>query len=150
MVKESSGLIPDCFGKIRSFSEKIKTCCHKVTVQPLSFIPGDEKLVDSFSYTVCHLFQMWNWHLLYSEGSLPEHEQFQKIISRGLRIEMSRSFNMRMLIMSWPWALLGLRFLIILYIPSFENTIVSKMLLVYLEHQLSKVIFFNKVHCSEK
>ena len=48
--------------------------------------------------------------------NLPELKQFWKIISGGLHIEMPQSFIMRMLIMSWPWASLGSRFLTISYI----------------------------------
>ena len=51
-----------------------------------------------------------------SEGNLPEYKQFWKIVWSGLYMEMPQGFIMRMLIMSWQWALLGSRFLIILYI----------------------------------
>ena len=46
MVQGSPGLNPDCFGGVKSFSEKkkkMKTSCYKVTVQTLYCIPGEEK-----------------------------------------------------------------------------------------------------------
>ena len=45
----------------------------------------------------------------HSDGNLPERKQFWKIISSSLHMEMLQSFVMRMLIMSWPWALVGSR-----------------------------------------
>ena len=62
----------------------------------------------------------------HSDGNLPERKQFWKINSSGLHMEMPQSCIMRMLIMSWRWALLGSRFFIILYISSFEKIMVSK------------------------
>ena len=46
----------DRFRCIKSFSEKIKTCCYKVTVQTLYRKLGEEKLDDNFLCTVCHRF----------------------------------------------------------------------------------------------
>ena len=45
----------------------------------------------------------------HSDGNLPERKQFWKIILSSLHMEMLQSFVMRMLIMSWPWALVGSR-----------------------------------------
>ena len=105
LAQESPGLNPDCFGNIRSFSEKkkkrkMKACCYKVTVQA----PGEKKLDDNFSYTVFDTFLNvgTRFAFFHSEGNLPERNKFWKILSRGLYIEISQSFNMRMLIMLWP------------------------------------------------
>ena len=49
-------------------------------------------------------------------------------ISRGLKITSSHCFNMRIIQLSWPWALLGLRHRIIFPISSTENVIVDKRL----------------------
>ena len=48
-----------------------------------------------------------------SSGNLQFCRHVLKIDSRGLQIESTQSFNMRMLIISWPWALFEFRFLII-------------------------------------
>ena len=60
LLQKSPGLNLECFGDIKSFSEKkkkkLKTCCYKVTVQKLYLKPEEKKLDDNFLYTVCHLF----------------------------------------------------------------------------------------------
>ena len=40
----------------------------------------------------------------------------------GLQIDSSQIFNIRMLIISWPWALFGLRFLIIFKVSYVEKS----------------------------
>ena len=55
-----------------------------------------------------------------------------KISSRGFKIESPQIFNMLILIMSKPWALFGLRFLMIFAISSLVNEIVDRRLFVLL------------------
>ena len=121
------------------FLKKMKTCYYKVTVQTLYCKPGEEKL----DHNICCLSPFLNvgtrFAFFYSDGNSPERKQFRKIISIGLHMEMPQSFIMQMLIMSWPWALLGSTFLIVLYISSFEKIMVSKMLSVRLEHVLGNI-----------
>ena len=137
----------------RFLKKKMKTCYYKVTVQTLYGKPVEEKRDDNFLCIVLPPFLNIGatFAFFHSGRNLPELKQFWKIISSGLHMEKPQSFIMRMLIMSWPWALIGSRFFIILYISFFGKIMVSKMLLVSLKHVLGKVlIFFNKVHCSEK
>ena len=118
MVQESPGLKLDCFGDIKLFSGRGGVNC-KVTDQTLYSKPEGEKL---FIYCLSLFLNVGaTFAFFHSDGNLPERKQFWKIISSGLYMEMSQCFIMQMLIMSWPWALLGSRFFIILYISSFEK-----------------------------
>ena len=56
-----------------------------------------------------------------------------KISSKSFRIESPQIFNMRILIMSKPWDLFGLKFLMILAISSLANEIVERRLFVLLK-----------------
>ena len=87
LVQESPVLNPHCFGNIKSFYEKLKTCCYKVTIQTLYRKLGKEKLDDNVGTT---------FTLFHSEGNLPKRKQFWKIISSGLHIEKPQSFTMPM------------------------------------------------------
>ena len=60
LVQESPGLKPDCFGDVKSFSEKMKTCCFKVTVETLYRKPGEEKLEDNFYALFVTIFKCRN------------------------------------------------------------------------------------------
>ena len=142
LVQKSPGLNSGCFGDIKSVSEKMKTCCYKITVQILYHKPVEEKLGDKFLSSLSPFLNVGTtFAFFHLDKTLPECNQFWKIISSGLHMEMPQSFIMWILIMLWPWALLGSRFFI-LYISSFDN---SETLLVCLKHVLGKgQIFFNK------
>ena len=118
LVQEPQDLNPDCLGDIRSFCEKTKTSCCKLTVQTLYRKSGDKKLDDNFLYNCFSPFLKLEttFAFFHSEENLPKRKQFGKIISRRLHTEIPQNCNMRLLIMSWSWPLLGSKFLIILYI----------------------------------
>ena len=102
LVQEPQDLNPDCLGDIRSFCEKTKTSCYKLTVQTLYRKPGDKKLDDNFLYNCFSPFLKLEttFAFFHSEGNLPKRKQFGKLISRRLHTEIPQNFNMRLLIMS--------------------------------------------------
>ena len=122
------------------FNEK-KTCCCTATFQKFSQILEEVKLVYSSLLTACHFFmnrnnvgffQFWGKSLC--------SKQALKISPKGLLIESPQIFNMRILIMSWPWALLVSKLLIILPISLSVNVMFDKDLSV----KSSKSV---EVHC---
>ena len=62
---------------------------------------------------------------------MPLSMESWKIKRRGLQMELSQIFNMRMLIISWPWDLFGSSLLIIFSIFSSVRVIEDSDLLVY-------------------
>ena len=61
------------------------------------------------------------WDLFHISGKTPEFIQFLCISDRGSTNTESHIFNIRIEILSWPCALLTLRFLIIFGISSFSK-----------------------------
>ena len=134
MLQKSSGLILDYFGNIKSFSEKKK----KKKKKNEKMLVSSNRL-NTLLQTVSRETRQWffiyclspflnvgtTFAFFYLEGNLPERKQFSKIISSGLHMDMLQSFIIQMLIMLWPWVLLGSTFLIVLYISFFEKTVVS-------------------------
>ena len=116
--------------------KKMKTCCYNVPFKHLT--ANWEKRNWTIFYALFFtLFKFRSNICLFVSN-------FEKLFQVVLHMEMPQSFIMRMLIMSWPWPFLGSRFFVILYISSFEKIMVSKMLLVCLEHVLGQVlVFFN-------
>ena len=85
----------------------------------------EERLDDSFRCFVCHLF----WKLVQyfqSCGNIPHFKQFLNILKRGSIIVLPENFNMRTLIISWSWALLGSSLQMILLISSFMNSVFAR------------------------
>ena len=73
------------------------------------------------------------------------------ISSKDFKIESTQIFNMRIMVMSKPWALLGLRFLIIFAISSLVNEEVERRLFVlFIESVGSLLVFSTSVHCLAK
>ena len=71
--------------------------------------------------------------------------------SKGLLNESPHSFNIRMLILSWTWALCGLRFWIIFNMSLFTNFTSDKCLLVRKwSRGGSFLLFLIKEHCFAK
>ena len=69
---------------------------------------------------------------------------------KGFKIESPQIFNMRILIMSKPWALFGLKFLMIFAI-SLVNEIAERRLFVILKESVgSLLVFSTSVHCLAK
>ena len=132
MLQKSSGLILDYFSNIKSFSEKKKK---KKNENMLVSSNRSNTLLQTVSresrqwFFIYYLSPFLNvgttFAFFYLEGNLPERKQFSKIISSGLHMDMLQSFIIQMLIMLWPWVLLGSTFLIVLYISFFEKTVVS-------------------------
>ena len=60
------------------FLKKMKTCYYKVTIQTLYCKPGEEKLDNNFSCTVCHPFLNVGstFAFFHSDGNLTERKQF--------------------------------------------------------------------------
>ena len=78
----------------------------------------------------------------------PKVSNFEKIISRGLHMEMPQSYANTNHVVTMGYVRVKIFYYLI---SSFEKVMVSKMLLVCLEHVLGKIpIFFNKMQCLEK
>ena len=70
------------------------------------------------------------------------------ISSKGYTIEFIANFSLRILIMSLPWDLFGLRFLMVFAISSLVNEIAERRLFVLLNNSIgSLLIFSTSVHC---
>ena len=83
--------------------------------------------------------------------SFPFSRHDLNISSEGFKIESPYIFNMRILIISKPWALFGLRFLMIFTISFLVNEIVEKRLFVLLKESVrSLLVFSTSVHWLEK
>ena len=77
----------------------------------------------------------------HSWGNLPLFKQSLKIIERGLQIEFPHSFIIRILSISWPCALFGSKWLIILAMSLLEKFIESKHLFVSWGKSVGKTLF---------
>ena len=74
-----------------------------------------------------------------------------KISSKGFKVESPQIFNVQILIMSKPWSLFGLRFLMILAISHLVNEIVERKLFVLLKESIGNLLVFStSVHCLAK
>ena len=72
-----------------------------------------------------------------------------KIIERGLHKEGPHSFNIRILIISWPWALLGSRLFIIFIMFSFDIwTLLRRLSVRNSKFFGTSLLFFGSKHCS--
>ena len=84
-------------------------------------------------------------------GNFPFSRHDLNISSKGFKIKSPQIFIMRMLIMSKPWALFGLRFLIVFAISSSVNETVERRLFVLLEELAGGLLEFStSVHCLAK
>ena len=82
-----------------------------------------------------------------SEGNLPSFRQSLKIIDSGLYIEFQHNYIIRILSISWPWALFGSKLFIILEMSSFEKLTVSSDFFVSFARLLGKtLLLFNRAH----
>ena len=74
-----------------------------------------------------------------------------KIIERGLHKERPRNFKIRILIISWPWALLGsLLFIILIMFSFYIWTSLKRFLLRNSKFFGNSLFFFDSEHCSVK
>ena len=76
----------------------------------------------------------------HSWGNLPSFRQSLKIIERGLQIEFPHSFIIRILSISWPCALFGSKWLIILAMSLLEKCIESRHLFVNWGRSVGKTL----------
>ena len=71
--------------------------------------------------------------------------------SEGFIIEPPQIFSMRILIMSKPWALFGLKFLMIFAISSLVNKTVERRLLALLRESVRRLLLLStSVQCLAK
>ena len=112
-MQESPGLNPD-FEISSRFQWKKKTCCCIATFQKFSHILKEVKLVYSSLLIACRFFMNRNNNGFFSNFEEKSHALSKLWSPKDLLIELPQIFNMRILIMSWPWALLGSKLLIIL------------------------------------
>ena len=86
-----------------------------------------------------------------SDGNIPFARQSLNISSKGLHSESPHIFNIRMLILSWPWALFGLRFWMIFNMSLLTNFTVDKRLSVRKWSRGGSLLpFLIKEHCFAK
>ena len=116
-VHESAGLKQDCFGEIKSFSMKYSL----LYIKRSKTFPqmGSKDTVWRF-FKFCLSLFWWTrtmFAFFNSLGKFPFLKQDWKISSSSLQIGLPHFFNMQMLIISWPWALLGSRLWIIVAMP---------------------------------
>ena len=77
-------------------------------------------------------------------GNLPLFKQSLKIIERGLQIEFPHSFIIRILSISWPCALFGSKWVIILAMSLLEKCIESRHLFVSWGRSVGKTLLLLK------
>ena len=82
-------------------------------------------------------------------GNFPLSMHDLNISSKGFKIESPQIFNLRILIMSKPWALFGLRFLMIFAISSLVNEIVERRLFVLLKESIGSLLVFSTLFSKE-
>ena len=141
----------DC-ERLVNFQKKIRTFCYKLSVLVFYHKQIATRFDDSFQLVVC--FFLWTGTTLaffYSMGNFPLSMHDLKISSKGFKIESPQIFNMRILIMSKPWALFGLKFLVIFAISSLVNETVERRLFVLLKELVGSLLEFStSVHCLAK
>ena len=87
----------------------------------------------------------------HSEANFPFCKHDQEIIPSGLQIDLSQIFNILILIILWPWALFGLRYLIIFKISYVENsTVKSNWHVFLLRTDKSFLLLLTRDHCLVK
>ena len=111
---------------------------------------GSNSIVDLyFLGTVCLLSceQVQRQLFFQSEENFPFFRQSLKIIDSGLHIELIHNFIIQILNISWPWALIGSKLLIIAEITSVEKLTVSSDSFVSFARLLGKtLLLFNRVY----
>ena len=80
----------------------------------------------------------------HSWGNLPSFRQSLKIIERGLQIEFPHSFIIRILSISWPCALFGSKWLIVLAMSLLKKCTESRHLLVSWGRSTGKTLLLLK------
>ena len=141
----------DC-ERLVHLQKKVRTFCYKLSVLVFYHKQVATRLDSSFQLVVCYFFMNWdNISFFHSMRNFPLSMPDLKISSKVFKIESPQIFNMRILIMSKPWALFGLRFLMILAKSSLVNEIAERRLYVLLKESIgSLLVFSTSVHCLAK
>ena len=109
------------------FQKKNWTFCCRLSILVFYHKQAATRLDDNFLLAVCYF--LWTGPTLafcHSMGIFPFSRHDLKISSKVFKIESPKIFNMRILIMSKPWVLFGLRFLMIFAISPLVNEIVKR------------------------
>ena len=129
------------YERLIHFQKKIRTFCYKLSVLVFYHKQAATKLDDSFQLAACYFFMNWATLVFFhSMGNFPLSIHDLKISSKWFKIEPPQIFNIRILIMSKPWALFGLRFLMILAMSPLVNEIVERRLFVLLEESIRNLL----------
>ena len=87
----------------------------------------------------------------YSSRNIPHFKEFLNILKRGSIIASPDTFNMRILIISWPWALLGSSLQMIHLISSFVNSMFDRYWSVMVLVDEGRTLLFSITeHCFAK
>ena len=87
------------------------------------------------------LWTVTTWTFFQSELNFPSFRKSLKIIESGLHIEFPHNFIIRILSISWPWALFWSKLFIILEMSSVEKLTASSDLLVSFARLLGKTLY---------
>ena len=132
LMPESPGLKLDWFDEISLFS--IKKLNVSLNINLLRIFPQiSNNDTERWFSSDCLLPFLWMETILaffHSEGKTPVSMHYLNIIFRGLQMEEPHFFNMRMLKLSWRWALFGSKFWIILAMSTWEKLTEDKRLSV--------------------
>ena len=84
-------------------------------------------------------------------GTFPFSMHDLNISSNGFQIESPQIFSIRIMFMSKPWALFGLRFVMIFAVSSLAKEIIESRLFVLLKESVgSLLVFSTSEHCLAK
>ena len=146
-IHESPGLNPDYLWDIKSFF--VKKFKHYTIFFQIFFRQWEAEIWGgSFSVFSYLLFYVQELHLLFfhSKGNFPLSRHDLGINSSGLQRQAPQSFTIRILII-WPWALFGSRFLIVFKISSLVKRIVDSDPWVFFVKFVGRLLQeFNKEH----
>ena len=151
-VKESPGLKPNWLGDIKLYSVKNWNMLSYNNISNILSEIGSKEIG-------WHFYGFWLWLLFFQIKELHWHSERnflfskhdRKIIPSGLQIDSSKIFNIWILIISGPWALFQLRFLIIFKISYVENSTDESDLHVFLvRNEESLLLLLTRENCFVK
>ena len=128
LIQESPGLKLDWFDENKLFSIRNWTFPYILVSQVFFHKLEAVRLVDSFSNIVYHLSYEFglNWLFFHSNGKESMSIHWMKIRFKVLQTDLPQIFIMQILILSWPWALFGSKFCMIISISLLKKFRVSK------------------------
>ena len=111
LVQELPGRKRNWFLEMSLLVQKQLNLSLKISLSNIYHKSEVKKLADNFQYFVCHFLWMGTiFPFFHSEGNIPVIRPCLKIISSGTQIESPHILSMRILMLSWPWALFESRF----------------------------------------